>query len=194
MELPGINNSMGMSLDRAQGTADSEKLNRLAEAVSGQDSETSESRDELIKAARQFEGVFLNTLMKAMRKTVPDNKLFNTSGPTKFYQQMHDTEIAKALATGHSGMGVADLIIQQFEATVDRQDEAMDTKGAAPLTTVAANPRVEPRHPVIGPPAPQALDRYHSMSPGSIIGMGFKSDRRSWSPAVRERATQDPCS
>jgi Rod binding domain-containing protein len=154
MEIPGLNNTAGMLLDRAEATAEGGRLRRLAESATGE----GESRENLVKAAREFEGVFLNTLMQAMRKTVPDNKLFNSNGPTKFYQQMHDTEIAKALATGHSGMGVADLIIKQFEATVDRPDLDKGTE------TAGGGPAIQPYHPVVGPPAPAALERYNAMS------------------------------
>lgn len=68
----------------------------------------------LVKAAREFETVFLNQLMQAMRKTVPDNDMFNSKGPTKIYQQMQDAEMAKALATSSGGLGIADLIVQQL--------------------------------------------------------------------------------
>ena len=154
MDLPGLRNTVGMQLDTAQATAGRGRLRQLADRAA----EEGNSREGLVKAAKEFEGVFLNTLMKAMRKTVPDNKLFNTSGPTKFYQQMHDAEIAKALATGHSGMGVADLIIRQFEATVEDRQEEGD------IPPVAGNGNIQPSHPVLGPPAPRALDRYRSMS------------------------------
>lgn len=150
MKLPAIQNTTSLMLDSAQGAAGSDRLRRLTQgAAQGQ-----ESREGLVKAAKEFEGVFLNQLMKAMRSTIPDNKLFNTQGPTKFYQQMHDAEIAKALATGHSGMGVADLIIQQFESTVAGQELAEPTAG----------PALEPVHPKLGPPAPEAVSRYSSMS------------------------------
>ncbi len=149
MDLPGIGNPTSLMLDSAQGAAGQERLQRMAE--SAQDSQ--ESREGLVKAAKEFEGVFLNQLMKAMRSTVPDNELFNSSGPTKFYQQMYDTEIAKGLATGHSGMGVADLIVRQFEANLGAEES--DPK---------AGSRVQPHHPMIGPPAPQALSRYEGMS------------------------------
>ncbi len=85
MDLPGLRNTVGMQLDTAQATAGRGRLRQLADRAA----EEGNSREGLVKAAKEFEGVFLNTLMKAMRKTVPDNKLFNTSGPTKFYQQMH---------------------------------------------------------------------------------------------------------
>jgi len=108
----------------------------------------------LEKSAKEFEGVFLNTLLKAMRQTVPSNELFNGDGATKFYQQMHDAEIAKTLATGHSGMGIADMIVRQLSRET----------GGKPSGPGSGEP-------VQGPPSPKALARYRdviSMAPGSV--------------------------
>ena len=108
----------------------------------------------LEKSAKEFEGVFLNTLLKAMRRTVPTNELFNGGGATKFYRQMHDAEIARTLATGQTGMGIADMIVRQLSR------EASDN-----------SPESRSVEPVQGPPAPKALARYRdviSMAPDSI--------------------------
>jgi Rod binding domain-containing protein len=105
-------------------------------------------REALEKSAKEFEGVFLNTLLKAMRQTVPVNDLFNGGGATKFYRQMHDAEIAKTLATGHSGMGIADMIVRQLS-----RDQG------AERDILSADPKVQ------GPPAPKVLARYREMIP-----------------------------
>ncbi|MBE0565135.1 MAG: rod-binding protein, partial [Krumholzibacteria bacterium] len=119
MELPGSNGGFGL-LENAQVGAEQGRLRALAGRTGGE----GETREGLEKAAREFEAVFLNQLMKAMRQTVPENKLFNSQGATKFYRQMHDQEMARALATGRSGLGVADLIVQQLERSVARSEEA----------------------------------------------------------------------
>jgi len=83
-----------------------------------------------------------------MRQTVPENELFKSDGPTKFYRQMHDAEIARTLATGHSGMGIADMIVRQLSRE----------SGEDPASTRSAGP-------VQGPPSPKALARYRDMIP-----------------------------
>jgi Rod binding domain-containing protein len=105
----------------------------------------------LEQAAREFEGVFLNTLLKAMRETVPESELFNGGGATKFYRQMHDAEIAKSLAGSSGGMGIADMIVNQL----------------APVSAPARDGAREPAHPPVGPPAPKALARYRTLEPVS---------------------------
>ena len=123
-------------------------------------------RKALEKSAKEFEGVFLNTLLKAMRQTVPENELFNGGGATKFYRQMHDAEIARALATGHSGMGIADMIVRQLS----RDQEP----GQGP-------PPVGPE--ALGPAAPKALARYRDMIP---LGTDAKARTRLIRLATRQ--------
>lgn len=141
MNIFGPQNA-GNMLQQANGQASETKLQQLA-AQAGENAEL----EGLEKAAKQFEAVFMNSLMKAMRRTVPDNKIFNSSGPTKYYQQMQDAEMAKAMATGHNQMGIAEMIIRQFETNVQGEN----TGGS------------EPQHPPVSPLPPQALDRYRSM-------------------------------
>jgi len=106
----------------------------------------------LKKAAEQFEGVFLNSMMKAMRATVPENELFNSAGPTKFYQQMLDSEMASAMSTGSSRVGIADLIVRQFETAGHPEN--------------ADGPRAVPQSAPVS--APMALERYRGM--GEVTG------------------------
>ena len=114
MDLPGLN-STSLSVDSALQQAGGARLQALASGAR----DDAESRENLVRSAKEFEGVFLNQLLKAMRSTVPENEFFNSSGPTKFYQQMYDAEMSQALADGETGMGIAGLIIQQFEKNVE---------------------------------------------------------------------------
>ena len=118
---------------------------RLEKAL-GRSAQSKDDHAALEKSAREFEGVFLNTLLKAMRQTVPTNDLFNGGGATKFYRQMHDAEIAKTMANGNGGMGIADTIVRQLSRDSD------------PEKTESA-----PVRPSFGPPAPSVLERYRVM-------------------------------
>ncbi len=151
-------NATGNLLDQASAGAEQERLRQLQ-----QQSPTEENRAGLERSAKEFEAVFMNTLMKAMRKTVPDNKLFNGGGSTKFYRQMHDAEMAKALATGNSGMGIADLIIRQFEQNIDTKAAATDAN--APVQGTETKAAIQPQLNPLGPPAPRGIDRYRTLSP-----------------------------
>ncbi len=141
MNVLGAANSANL-IQQADAQASEAQLKRLA----GQTNDPS-NLEGLEKAAQQFESVFLNSLMKAMRRTVPDNKLFNSSGPTKFYQQMQDAEMAKAMATGNNSLGIADMIIRQFQSNVEGDQ----------------GPQVQANHPAVNPLPSNALERYRSM-------------------------------
>ncbi len=141
MEIPG-KGSLDLLITDAGDRAGQIRLRGSLKEPAGSPSEQAA----LEASAKEFEGVFLNTLLKAMRQTVPDNELFNSNGATKFYRQMHDAEIAKTLATGHSGMGIADMIVRQLSREPAKDSVIPDPGGS-----------------VLGPPAPSVLARYRDV-------------------------------
>ncbi len=146
MEISG-QGSLGLLVTDAGDRAGQVRLRRsLEEAAKSTSDPSSPDQTALEKSAKEFEGVFLNTLLKAMRQTVPTSELFNGGGATKFYRQMHDAEIAKTLATGHSGMGIADMIVRQLSREPVENAPVPDSGGG-----------------VLGPPAPKVLERYRDV-------------------------------
>lgn len=83
-----------------------------AEALAGSLRRAS-NPDELRKAARDFESLFLTQVVKAMRKTVPEGGLFKRGLADNIYQEMLDEEYGKGLAQSQ-GMGLADVIVDQL--------------------------------------------------------------------------------
>ncbi|WP_052074739.1 flagellar assembly peptidoglycan hydrolase FlgJ [Shewanella mangrovi] len=102
----------------------------------------------LKEVAQQFEGIFVQMLMKSMREA---NQAFEADSPfnsqyTKFYESMHDQQMSVNLSS--KGMlGLADLMVQQLSpegtkmtpASVLRTHEAPAAaeKSEAPVATVA---------------------------------------------------------
>ncbi|MFN3985972.1 MAG: flagellar assembly peptidoglycan hydrolase FlgJ [Rhodocyclaceae bacterium] len=70
------------------------------------------SEEALRAAAKQFEGLFLQMVLKAMRDATPQNGLFD-SEQTRMFQQLHDQQLALELAQGR-GVGLADTIFRQL--------------------------------------------------------------------------------
>lgn len=66
------------------------------------------SEKEIEKVSRDFESVFINKLLTAMRKTVPKSGLFD-SFASDMYQSMMDEEVAKEMST-KKGMGMGEMI------------------------------------------------------------------------------------
>lgn len=90
------------------------------------------SEAQLRKVAEQFEALFYNQLLQSMRSTVPENQFWGQSSGTKIYRQLHDQELAGQLA-GQGGLGIADLIIEQFAGAVARETDAVDRSHELPV-------------------------------------------------------------
>lgn len=88
-------------------------------------------------AARQFEALFMNLLLKSMREATPQDGPFD-SEQTRLYTSMLDQQLAQNLSS--RGVGLAEIMIRQL--TQSRlHDAARDAAGAAvPARTEAAAP------------------------------------------------------
>lgn len=75
----------------------------------GQDKET------LLKVSKQFEGIFMQMLLKSMRDA---NAVFEQDNPlnsnyTKFYRDMHDQRLSSELAS-QGNLGLAEMMVEQL--------------------------------------------------------------------------------
>lgn len=79
------------------------------------------SPEALRAAARQFEALFMQMVLKAMRDATPQNGLFD-SDQTRMLQGLHDQQMATNLSLQGRGTGLADVIFRQLggEASRDR--------------------------------------------------------------------------
>jgi len=60
------------------------------------------------RVAEQFEGMFLNMMIKEMRKTVPESEFFDTPS-MKLFQEMQDQQVAMEMAK-ESPLGFAKFL------------------------------------------------------------------------------------
>ena len=75
-------------------------------------------------AAKQFEVLFMNMLLKSMRDTVPQEGLFD-SEQTRFYTSMLDQQLSEKMST--RGIGLAEIMVRQLQ----RQSHAVPATDAA---------------------------------------------------------------
>ncbi|PID72050.1 MAG: hypothetical protein CSB34_04245 [Desulfobulbus propionicus] len=66
------------------------------------------------EASKDFEAVFIQSLLKEMRKSVPENTLFPKSNAQKMYEEMQDAELARHMAK-YQSLGLAQQVYQQLE-------------------------------------------------------------------------------
>ncbi|MDO6568461.1 flagellar assembly peptidoglycan hydrolase FlgJ [Alteromonas sp. 1_MG-2023] len=102
-------------LDMARNVHDLGSINKMREAIASGD------EDVLQEAAEQFEAIFVQMMLKSMRKAqdalADEDSPFN-SQQVKFYRDMHDQQLATDLTSG-GGMGLADIIVKQMGQSED---------------------------------------------------------------------------
>ena len=112
------------------------------------------------EAARQFESLFTNMLLKSMREASMGESL-GDSEQTRFYQDMFDQQLALQMSQG-KGLGLAEHLVQQLQRT-----------GAAPTVAphAAAGPHLTTREQFIDSIRPYATEaaRRLGVAPETII-------------------------
>lgn len=122
--------------------------------------EAVESR--LRTAAKEFESLFVQTLLKSMRQTVPVSDLIDNQGEMNTYRQMLDEEMAKSI--GESGnMGIAEMVTRQFLPYVD---------GSGPPDTLL-DPGPRPYPDEAAPLRPEQLSPLPDAGPRFTAGRSF---------------------
>ncbi len=122
---------------------------RLALDARGLDRLKLQSRerpDEALRsAAKQFEAVFMNTLLKSMRDALPSADPLS-SNDSKLYKGMLDQELANRFAD--RGIGIADVLVRQLgNANKGRVNESPNGKPIETLTetgTATGQPKAAP--------------------------------------------------
>ena len=125
-------------LDMARNVHDLGSINKMREAIASGD------EDVLQEAAQQFEAIFVQMMLKSMRKAqdalADENSPFN-SEQVKFYRDMHDQQLAADL-TSNGGMGLADVIVKQMGHSEDSYQPASTIRSDGNLSSLNRN-RVE---------------------------------------------------
>ena len=92
----------------------------------------------LREAARQFESLFTEMMLKAMREAKLGNGL-GESEATDLYQDMYDQQLALQMSQG-KGLGLADLLVQQLtrSSAAPAASGASTAAGAAATSAIGA--------------------------------------------------------
>jgi peptidoglycan hydrolase FlgJ len=94
----------------------------------------------LKEAARQFESLFTQMLLKSMReanKSFGEDALFG-SDQGEMYQDMFDDQIAMQLSKG-KGLGLADMLVQQLQQGVTQASAAAPSDRSAVRQSLSAS-------------------------------------------------------
>jgi len=73
---------------------------------------------ELKKACAGFEAIFLNTMIKSMRESLPGDALFNESNGTNIYKSMYDQYLAEELSNSTTSVGIKEFLYEQLKESL----------------------------------------------------------------------------
>lgn len=95
------------------------------------------------KVAQEFESLFLNEMMKAMRSAnaVFAEGNFMNSNESKTYQDMHDQQLAVTLSKSGGGIGLADVLERQLSKMKGPSERPNPFAKVAEQAAVAAIPQ-----------------------------------------------------
>ena len=103
MEISPINNIIINSKDPSLMEKKLENLNK------------DEDNEKLMQVCKEFEGIFINMLLKEMKNTVPDAGLIEKSQGTKIFEDMYMEELSDEISKGNNGMGIAQMMYKQLK-------------------------------------------------------------------------------
>ncbi len=81
----------------------------------------STSQRQLRSVSQEFEALFLQQMLGAMRSTVPDSDLLGDSRAEETFETMLDEEMSKEMSQA-GGIGLADILYKQMVHFVPHDD------------------------------------------------------------------------
>ena len=73
---------------------------------------------ELKDACAGFEAIFLNAMIKSMRKSLPGDALLDGSHGMDIYKSMYDQYLAEELSKSKTSIGVKEFLYQQLKESL----------------------------------------------------------------------------
>jgi flagellar protein FlgJ len=74
-------------------------------------------QDKLKKACADFEAIFINYMLQAMKKSLPGNELLGKSSQREMYEGMYFEKMATQIAQG-KGMGIGEALYRQLDKAI----------------------------------------------------------------------------
>tara|TARA_Y100001934_G_scaffold273493_1_gene363908 strand:- start:296 stop:763 length:468 start_codon:yes stop_codon:yes gene_type:complete len=91
-----------------------------------------EQRTALRQAARQFEAVFINQMISAMRKTVGEGGLIDKSNGQDIFEGMLDEEWSKKLANKSGPNSLSEILYRQLSARLGLDEKTINSAHSKP--------------------------------------------------------------
>lgn len=125
-------------------------------------------------AAQQFEGVFLQMVLKSMREASPQGGLFE-SDQTKTFTGLLDQQLAMTLASSRGGTGLAAVIERQLGRQKAQALVSESGSGLVSASETAAQPMPMHGSDAASDTMSRALDRYRAAAAAADRARGTAS-------------------
>ncbi len=86
--------------------------------TSGKKAEELKRETDLEKACQGFEAIWLNSIMKSMRETLPGDSLFPDSNASGIYESLHDQHLTDNLSEGKESIGLKEFLYNQLKEEI----------------------------------------------------------------------------
>ncbi len=77
----------------------------------------------LRQACREFEALFIQSMLKGMHATVPDSGLLDKDAGRDIYREMMDIEIAREIAGRNNGLGIGQTLYRELSRARKTADD-----------------------------------------------------------------------
>lgn len=104
-----------MDIDIIQQHLATSMLDRVKKQEPEQQAADPGKQQQLKEACAGFEAIFLNTMIKNMRKTLPGDALFEDSHGMNLYKSMQDQYLAEELSKSKSGVGIKEYLYDELK-------------------------------------------------------------------------------
>ncbi|MDM4771897.1 flagellar assembly peptidoglycan hydrolase FlgJ [Solimonas sp. SE-A11] len=128
----------------------------------------------LQKAAKQFESLMLQQMLKAMRAATPGEDALGGSEQGSFYRDMFDQQLAVQLSSG-KGVGLADMLVRQLKMSQGlgegaTLDTTLPARGAAASVQVPqATEAAQESKPPLALKSDETLSEFKPKTPQEFI-------------------------
>jgi len=80
-------------------------------------------RQRLREACKQFEALFIEYMLKTMRRSIPKAGLFKRENAEKIYTSLFDQKVAERIAES-KGIGISDILYKELSKMLTERTES----------------------------------------------------------------------
>ncbi|OQY02673.1 MAG: flagellar biosynthesis protein FlgJ [Desulfobacteraceae bacterium 4572_130] len=104
-----------MDIDIINHNLSGKKIKNLSETIIKK-----KEQKELKQACQGFEAIFLRTMLKSMRATLPKDNIFGQNHGMDIYKSMYDQHLADKISKGNNSVGIGNFLYKHLEKSLNK--------------------------------------------------------------------------